>query len=162
IFPDMMRWLWRDAPVSTDVNDKTERSFSKPATGEAPKTETPKTSATGDLKSTLAKSLVFHAPFDESFDATVAAGDKRAFTAEDFEQKNPKPGNSREDVKIKPGAGKYGGSLSFGTNAQQAFLYRGGKNMAYKKEDWSGTVSIWLKLTPETDLKPGFADPIQI
>jgi enterochelin esterase-like enzyme len=28
ILPDMMRWLWRDQPVSTDVNDMVERSFS--------------------------------------------------------------------------------------------------------------------------------------
>jgi enterochelin esterase family protein len=27
ILPDMMRWLWRDGPVSTDPNDMTERSF---------------------------------------------------------------------------------------------------------------------------------------
>jgi enterochelin esterase family protein len=27
IFPDMMRWLWRDHPVSTDVKDMVERSF---------------------------------------------------------------------------------------------------------------------------------------
>lgn len=31
ILPDMMRWLWRDAPVSTDPNDKIERSFREPA-----------------------------------------------------------------------------------------------------------------------------------
>jgi enterochelin esterase-like enzyme len=30
IFPDMMRWLWRDNPVSTDVNNKVERSFQAP------------------------------------------------------------------------------------------------------------------------------------
>ena len=30
IFPDMMRWLWRDHPVSTDVNDTIERSFQEP------------------------------------------------------------------------------------------------------------------------------------
>ena len=29
--PEMMRWLWRDMPVSTDVNDKVERSFRAPA-----------------------------------------------------------------------------------------------------------------------------------
>ena len=28
--PDMMRWLWRDHPVSTDVNDAIERSFQEP------------------------------------------------------------------------------------------------------------------------------------
>ena len=31
IFPDMMRWLWRDQPVSTDPNDKVERAFRGPA-----------------------------------------------------------------------------------------------------------------------------------
>jgi enterochelin esterase family protein len=29
ILPDMMRWLWRDHPVSTDVNDSVERSFNR-------------------------------------------------------------------------------------------------------------------------------------
>jgi enterochelin esterase family protein len=31
VFPDMMRWLWRDSPVSTDPNDTIERSFRQPA-----------------------------------------------------------------------------------------------------------------------------------
>ncbi len=31
IFPDMMRWLWRDHPVSVDVNDPIERDFHRPA-----------------------------------------------------------------------------------------------------------------------------------
>ena len=30
ILPDMMRWLWRDQPVSTDPNDIRERSFREP------------------------------------------------------------------------------------------------------------------------------------
>ncbi len=30
VFPEMMRWLWRDAEVSTDVHDMTERSFRVP------------------------------------------------------------------------------------------------------------------------------------
>ena len=29
ILPEMMRWTWRDHPVSTDVNDTVERSFNK-------------------------------------------------------------------------------------------------------------------------------------
>jgi enterochelin esterase family protein len=31
ILPDMMRWLWRDHPLSTDVKDMLERSFNTPA-----------------------------------------------------------------------------------------------------------------------------------
>src|SRR5581483_10696312 len=30
VFPDMLRWLWRDQPVSTDPHDMTERSPSQP------------------------------------------------------------------------------------------------------------------------------------
>ena len=39
ILPDMMRWLWRDGPVSTDPNDMVERSFRQPSAkpAEAPK-----------------------------------------------------------------------------------------------------------------------------
>ncbi|MFO0808425.1 MAG: alpha/beta hydrolase-fold protein [Gemmataceae bacterium] len=39
IFPEMMRWLWRDHPVSTDVKDTVERSFQQPTGKE---NETPK------------------------------------------------------------------------------------------------------------------------
>jgi enterochelin esterase-like enzyme len=35
ILPDMMRWLWRDGPVSTDPNDKVERSFREPVNRKA-------------------------------------------------------------------------------------------------------------------------------
>ena len=35
IFPDMMRWLWRDGPVSTDPNDMVERGFREPAAKKA-------------------------------------------------------------------------------------------------------------------------------
>jgi enterochelin esterase-like enzyme len=39
ILPEMMRWLWRDHPVSTDVKNAVERSFNRPA---ATDKETPK------------------------------------------------------------------------------------------------------------------------
>jgi hypothetical protein len=29
VLPEMMRWLWRDHGVSTDVNDMVERSFNR-------------------------------------------------------------------------------------------------------------------------------------
>ncbi len=31
VLPDMMRWLWRDGPVSTDPKDQVERGFNPPA-----------------------------------------------------------------------------------------------------------------------------------
>ena len=36
ILPDMMRWLWRDQPASTDVNDAVERAFNEPASKTGP------------------------------------------------------------------------------------------------------------------------------
>jgi enterochelin esterase family protein len=33
IFPSMLRWIWRDQPVSPDPNDRVERSFRVPAGG---------------------------------------------------------------------------------------------------------------------------------
>jgi enterochelin esterase-like enzyme len=36
ILPEMMRWLWRDGPVSTDPNDLVERSFREAAKKTAP------------------------------------------------------------------------------------------------------------------------------
>jgi enterochelin esterase family protein len=36
MLPEMMRWLWRDHPVSTDVNDTVERSFNNPPERKGP------------------------------------------------------------------------------------------------------------------------------
>ena len=33
VLPDMMRWLWGDRPLSTDVKDMIGRSFNTPAKG---------------------------------------------------------------------------------------------------------------------------------
>jgi enterochelin esterase family protein len=35
VFPDMMRWLWRDQAVSTDAEDEVERSYNRPKSAEA-------------------------------------------------------------------------------------------------------------------------------
>ena len=37
--PEMMRWLWRDGPVSPDPKDMVERSFRAPASRQAPATQ---------------------------------------------------------------------------------------------------------------------------
>jgi len=44
ILPEMMRWMWRDHPNSTDVRDMVERSFNAPLKSPetAPATEAPK------------------------------------------------------------------------------------------------------------------------
>jgi len=39
ILPDMLRWLWRDHPVSLDPNDTVERSFNTPAVKKTPQNQ---------------------------------------------------------------------------------------------------------------------------
>ena len=35
VFPEMMRWLWRDQPVDPDPNDTAERAFRAPVQQDA-------------------------------------------------------------------------------------------------------------------------------
>lgn len=41
-------------------------------------------------------------------------------------------------------------------------FFKAAGNSGYKPAQWSGTVSFWLRLTPDEDLAPGYTDPIQI
>jgi len=113
-----------------------------------------------DRKS-LQDALHFYASFDGSADAKVAVGDGRVFTAESLERKQLEPGITRADVTIAKGAGKYGDCLRFADKAKPVICYAG-EAMHYQPKDWSGTVSMWMRLNPDADLKPGYCDPLQI
>jgi len=113
-----------------------------------------------DRKS-LQDALHFHASFDGGADAKVAAVDGRIFTAESLERKQLEPGITRADVTIAKGAGKYGDCLRFAEKAKPVICYAG-ETIHYQPKDWSGTVSMWMRLNPDADLKPGYCDPLQI
>ena len=113
-----------------------------------------------DRKS-LKESLHFHASFDGGGDAKVSSADGRIFTAESLERKQLTPGITRPDVTIAKGAGKYGDCLRFADKAKPVICYAG-EAMHYQPQDWSGTISMWMRLNPDADLKPGYCDPLQI
>jgi neutral ceramidase len=113
-------------------------------------------------RESLGKALTFHAPFEGQPDAEFALGDKRIFTASSFDRTDTKPGLHRADISIVKGQGKFGDALRFGKKDKAIVFFQGDKNMAFKPRNWSGTVSFWLRLDPDKDLEPGFADPIQI
>jgi hypothetical protein len=117
-------------------------------------------SAAAGPPESLSQSLIFHAPFDGGLDAAKAV-DKAIYTAESPERQSVQPGNHRPDVSIVKGAGRYGDALRFSENQPKVLLYQG-VNAGYQKSNWSGTVSVWLKLNPDEDLKPGYCDPLQI
>ena len=109
----------------------------------------------------LLDALHFHASFDGSADAQVATGDGRVFTADSLERKQLVAGITRADVTIAKGAGKYGDCLRFADKAKPVICYAG-EAMHYQPKDWSGSVSMWMRLNPDADLKTGYCDPLQI
>ncbi len=111
----------------------------------------------------LSGALTFHASFDEGPDADFALGDPLLYTAPSWDEPDQaKPGLGNPDVEIVPKLGRFGGALRFNRRNTAAIFYRAEEEVAYSEDDWSGTVSFWLSLTPSEDLEPGYCDPIQI
>lgn len=121
--------------------------------------------AAGEIPGSLAKSLLLRASFDKpSGEAQMAKGDARLYSAPSYkEQAAAQLGFGKVPVEFAAGAGLGGGgALRFTKKNTNALFYKGDANAGYAPGKWSGTVSFWLKLDPETELEPGFCDPIQI
>lgn len=114
-----------------------------------------------DVSRTLGRDLVFHASFDESPNADFAAGDGQIYTAASLDRKIVDSGLKAPGASIRPN-GKWGKSLRFTQNTKEVVFYKANQNIDFQKESFQGTVSMWLSLTPDVDLKPGYVDPIQI
>jgi len=107
----------------------------------------------------LKKALVMHASFDKGFDSDFSIGDKTCYLKAGSEMV---PCVESDDLKLVPGEGKFGGAIHFPRKAAVRPTYRGDGMLGYNAENWSATVSLWLRLTPDEDLEPGYCDPIQI
>lgn len=105
------------------------------------------------------KNLKFLASFDHGLDADFTEGDKRIHTAKDLERSETSPGNSIDSVTIAEGEGRYGNALRFSKKTRPSLFYSG-QFVGYRPEQWSGTVSLWMKLDPDNDLRPGYCDPL--
>jgi len=111
----------------------------------------------------LRKALTFHASFDKGLDADFALGDRRIYTATSYRNRqDAKPGLEHPDAGIVEGKGRFGAALQFRKKNVKAIYYQAEKNVAWRSQDWSGTISFWLNLDPDQDLEPGFCDPIQV
>ncbi|MCC6587598.1 MAG: LamG domain-containing protein [Bryobacterales bacterium] len=111
----------------------------------------------------LTKDVTFRATFDGGTDATIAQGDKRIYSAPSYkEQAKAQPGLAGTDVEIAKGAGRKGDALRFRKKNDRAVFYQAAGNVHFDPKGWTGTVSFWLSLDPETDLEPGYCDPIQV
>ncbi len=104
---------------------------------------------------------LFEASFDLGVDADVADGDGKLYTAESTNRSQPKAGLQTDAVEHITAGGLRGGALKFKKKVSEVLFYSG-DHLGYRKQNWQGTLSVWLKLDPDQDLEPGFCDPIQV
>ncbi len=109
----------------------------------------------------LTAALHFHATFDGDANASVFATNGAILTADSLERKKLVPGIQRSEVSVARGEGKYRDCLRFTGKAKEVICFAG-TEMHYAEQDWSGSVSLWMRLDPDKDLLPGYCDPLQI
>lgn len=114
-------------------------------------------------RASLGNALTFHAGFDGGADAAFAKGDGKIHTATSYKERgDAHPGLDAKDVSIAAGKGRFGDALKFASTNKQAVYYPGKDNIAFEEGNWSGTISLWLSLTPDEDLEPTYCDPFQL
>ena len=114
---------------------------------------------TAQSNSSLARALTFHASFDQGLDADFSRGDKACFVRTN---KGVGPATLNDELKLAPGAGRFGGALQFPKKGATRPQFKGTGVLGYNDTSWSATVSVWLRLDPDKDLEPGYCDPVQI
>jgi hypothetical protein len=107
----------------------------------------------------LRGSLTFHASFDDGLapdfsEPATQCQIKQGAELVAFE------GN--EEALIAEGEGKFGAALHFPKKGVTRPQYADSGFLGYNETDWSGSVSAWLRISPDEDLEPGYCDPIQI
>ncbi|MBS0208380.1 MAG: LamG domain-containing protein [Planctomycetes bacterium] len=107
----------------------------------------------------LKRSLTFHASFDSSFDADFSRGDTHCVVKKGQQLVPVAPS---DEVQLVSGAGKFGGAISFPKKGTTRPQFSGVGMLGYNDSNWNATVSVWLRLTPDQDLEPGYCDPVQI
>ena len=107
----------------------------------------------------ITSSLVFHASFDSSLNADFSKGDKSCVVRKG---KEFPPAAFNEEVQLDATGGKFGGCLHFPKKGVTRPQFSGVNMLGYNDKCWSATVSVWLRLTPDQDLEPGYCDPVQI
>lgn len=112
-----------------------------------------------DPVSSLRQALTLHAGFDGKFDADYSRGDPVLYLAGGGLSG---PAKETDAIKLAAGAGKFGGALHVTKKNAVRPYYKGPGAIDYREKDWSGSVSVWLRLTPDEDLEPGYCDPVQI
>lgn len=111
--------------------------------------------------------LTFYVSFDYGTTADFALGDDTIYTAKATYVNSKRNlediqiGMKSPDHRLVEGKGVYGDALEFGEKSNIVIFYKSKDNIAYNPQNWSGSISFWLRVDPSTDLD-GYTDPIQI
>ncbi len=112
-----------------------------------------------ESKARLAQALTLHASFDEGLNADFARGDKTCYVVQGTDLVTAIP---TDEVRLAPEAGRFGGALHFTKKNSFRPAFKDAGVLGYNDKNWSTSVSVWLRLTPDEDLEPGYCDPVQI
>ena len=123
----------------------------------------PSESIEADAAAGLRDALLFHAGFDDGWDAGFAKGDSRLYTAPSYkEQDKATPGIGNPEVEIVSDAGGFSGCSEVQPEESARIFYRAENNVSYSESSWNGTIAFWLSLGSGQRSCAGFCDPIQI
>ena len=112
-----------------------------------------------ETKTSLSRALTLHASFDKGLEADFARGEKTCFVMQGADLVVAAP---TDDVRLESDAGRFGGALHFTKKSNYRPLFKDAGALGYNDQNWTTSVSVWLRLNPDEDLEPGYCDPIQI
>ena len=111
----------------------------------------------------LKTSLTFYSSFDKDASADFAKGDKNIYTAASRKEvATASAGMTNEDHQMVPTGQSGTGAFQFGKQGKKVIFYKSKDNVPAEENNWTGTISFWLKVDPVKDLAPSYNDPIQI
>ena len=115
--------------------------------------------AEAETKASLSRALTLHASFDQGLEADFARGDKTCYVLQGKDLVKAAP---TDEVRLAPEAGRFGGALHFTKKNNFRPVFKDEGALSYNDKNWNASVSIWLRLTPDEDLEPGYCDPVQL
>jgi hypothetical protein len=112
----------------------------------------------------LTESLTFFTSFDHGFSADFSKGDSNLYIAPSWSRRaEAEPFDSQfSHFLISEAEGRFGNALYIDNSYSPVYFYKGKDNLYYSGSNWEGTLSFWLRLSPDQDLPDGYSDPIQI
>lgn len=114
-------------------------------------------------KTALGRALRLHVSFDSGPNADFARGDRTLYTYATSQQRaqGGVVGLPDDSIKITQGSGRFNSALLFTKKTNVRPFFKDGGNIGYNGSDWNYSVSLWLRISPDVDLEPGYCDPIQ-